>query len=68
MKILFAIWQFLNGNKTIICLFGLWLIEKGWMPVGGAWLEILQWLFMAGAGGAFAHHVKKGYISKNKGQ
>lgn len=68
MKTLSALWHFLNGNKTIICLFGLWLIEKSVIPLTGLWSEALQWLLMAGAGGAFAHHVKKGYISKNKGQ
>lgn len=57
------LWHWLDNNKTILCLAIATIIEKlleykvvPSLPI----FDFLQWLFLAIATGAFAHHVKKG--------
>ena len=54
------IWDFLNGNKTIIGTFILLLLEK----FGDQWmsadlLSVITWIVVTLTGASLAHHVKK---------
>ena len=54
------IWDFLNGNKTIIGTFILLLLEK----FGDQWmsadlLSVITWTIVTLTSASLAHHVKK---------
>ena len=54
------IWDFLNGNKTIIGTFILLLLQEfgdKWFSQG--FLEVLIWLIVTLTSASLAHHVKK---------
>ena len=64
------IWDYINGNKTIICLFIVAVISQPFIQGfinNPALVEFLTWLFGALATGSFAHHVAKGYLGDEKG-
>lgn len=61
------IWNFLNGNKTIICAFVWLLLSKGLIPISPEWQSVIEWVLMAATGGSLAHHVQKGYLTAEKG-
>jgi len=57
------IWNWLNGNKTIICTFIVALLSQSFiaeMFKNAELLTFLIWLFSGLAAGSFIHHVKKG--------
>jgi hypothetical protein len=59
------LWQFLNGNKTIICLFLLSLISQPFITghLDPSFLEYLKWILTALSGGSLFDHLRKGYFS-----
>lgn len=64
------LWNYLNGNKTIICLFIVAVLSQPFIQglIGMPDLvEFLTWLFGALAAGSFTHHVTKGYLAEDKG-
>lgn len=67
MKTLTKIWNYLNGNKTIICAFIWLLVSKDIINLSPEWESVLEWILITLTGGSFAHHVKKGYLKKEKG-
>jgi hypothetical protein len=67
MKILISIWNYLNGNKTIICTFIWILISKDIIHVTPEWQSVIEWILGTLTGGSFVHHIKKGYLQKSKG-
>lgn len=69
MNTLKKIWGWLNGNKTIICLFIVSVISQSYIQqfIEPGLNEFLIWFFGALAAGSFAHHVSKGYLSTTKG-
>ena len=60
-------WKFINGNKTIICSIAWLIVSKGLVPINPEWLTVIEYTLMALTGGSLAHHVKKGYLTQNKG-
>lgn len=65
------IWDYLAGNKTIICLFIVSVLSQPYIQglINNAKLvEFLIWAFGALAAGSFVDHVRKGYFSSGKGQ
>lgn len=61
MNIFQAIWNWLNGNKTIIGLFIAWLVSKVWFVdiVGAPIAEILEYIGGLLAGVGVAHKIAK---------
>lgn len=70
MKILIHIWKVLDGNKSIICssvptiIYGMIKFEiihetKFW--------SFIIWIFTTLLAPSLYHHVKKGYLKKDKG-
>lgn len=63
------IWNFLDGNKTIICLGTATILQEA-IRAGilhdSKGLSFTIGISLALGGGALAHHVKKGYFSTKK--
>lgn len=63
-------WASLNGNKTIICMTMATILEKAIeydiLNESKLYSFIISLLYALGVG-AFGHHVKKGYLKRNKG-
>jgi hypothetical protein len=70
MKILTIIWNFLNGNKTIIC-FGITTMLQEAVEIGLIDdTKLIQWIvrvLLILGGGALTHHISKGYFNQGKG-
>jgi hypothetical protein len=70
MKILIHIWKVLDGNKSIISstiptlIYG--MIKFEIIHETKFWLFI-AWFFTACLPPSLVHHVKKGYLKKDKG-
>jgi len=62
-------WQFLNGNKTIICLGAATILQEAvkYGVIGDS--KSIQFsisICLILGGGALGHHIKKGYFSTKK--
>jgi hypothetical protein len=66
MKTFFKkVWDALNGNKTIIGLLTLNVLE--YVPIGEPWKSIVTVVVSALTGASAAHHIQKGYFRTDKG-
>jgi len=66
-----TLWNYLAGNKTIICLFVVSVLSQPYIQGlinSPNLVEFMTWLFGALAAGSFVDHVRKGYLTANKGQ
>ena len=70
MNYLRKIWDWLDGNKTIICSVIVAVLSQNYIKqfVEPGLHEFLLWLFIALGTGALFHHIKKGYLSTDKGK
>jgi hypothetical protein len=65
------IWNFLNGNKTIIFLGAYTALTeavKAGILNDSSGVKFTIGMFLALGGGAAVHHAKKGYFSVKKGE
>jgi hypothetical protein len=71
MKILQNTWNWLNGNKTIICMTAATVLQQAMkyeiVPDSKGWNFAIG-LFITIGTGSLGHHIKKGYFTKNKGR
>jgi hypothetical protein len=71
MKILKNIWDWADGNKTIICMSTATLLQQAvkydLLPDSKG-LNFLIGIAITFGTGSLGHHIKKGYFSKNKGR
>lgn len=62
------IWQFLDGNKTIIGEFLLLLLSQSfmqnWIPPEA--MTLITWLIITLTGASLVHHVAKGKFTTKK--
>ena len=64
------IWNFLDGNKTIICLSTATILQQA-INTGilsdSKGFQFTIGITLALGGGALGHHIKKGYFTTKKG-
>jgi len=63
-------WQFLNGNKTIICFTAVTALEQaarvGWIDGNSSGVRFSIGICIALGGLSLGHHAKKGYFTTKK--
>jgi hypothetical protein len=68
MKHLEKLWKIIDGNKTIICTFVLFVLQlpsvKEFIPTD--LMTVLNYIFGAGAAGSAIHHVSKGKLKQTE--
>lgn len=63
-------WEWLNGNKTIICTVIFGFISQFGVEVGipANVVEYILWIAGILGFGSFGHHIQKGYLTTQKGE
>lgn len=63
------VWEWLNGNKTIICAVLLSLISQPFIAehIQPELLEWIKWILTGLGAGSLADHIRKGFFSKYVG-
>jgi hypothetical protein len=70
MSTIKLIWSWLSGNKTIICMTSVAIIQKLIelkLLEKSNIIEFIIWLLIALGTGALVQHIQKGYFSTEKG-
>ena len=65
------VWNFLNGNKTIICLTSATILQQAVnynLINDSNGIQFAIGLSLTLGGGALGHHIKKGYFTTRKGE
>lgn len=65
-----AIWNWINGRKTIICSIVIIFLQSavGEKYIPAEWLDLLLTIFMGLGAGSLTHHIVKSVKKKKNGR
>lgn len=67
IDVLKKIYAYIDGNKTVICTIIWLLIDKGIIHVTPQWMDIVNYVMASLTGISAVDHIRKGYLTSEKG-